>query len=299
MSAEEHLDLEQLHAILDLARREDLGSAGDVTSALLPQSVQDAVGRWRLVAREPGRFCGHEILPAMLVRLAPQVSLDWPAASRDGADVAAGSQIATLSGPVRQMLAAERILLNFLQRLSGVATLTARFVAAVAGTQAKIYDTRKTTPGFRMLEKYAVRCGGGRNHRQGLHDAVLIKDNHLAGIQAERMAHAVFEMLNRMSSLPGRPSFVEVECDGLDQLAELLKVISIDVVLLDNFGLDELQAAVRMRDAAGLRGRVELEASGRVTLENVRRIAETGVERISVGAITHSAPILDLGLDAA
>ena len=180
-----------------------------------------------------------------------------------------------------------------------MATLTGKFVSAVAGTHAKIYDTRKTTPGLRTLEKYAVRCGGGHNHRIGLYDAVLIKDNHLAGIPVNRLAHTVFEMLNRIETLPVRPAFVEVECDGLDQLSELVKVVGIDLILLDNFEVGDLRAAVQMRNDAGLRGKVELEASGGATLDTVRAIAQAGVERIAVGAITHSTPSLDLGLDAA
>jgi nicotinate-nucleotide pyrophosphorylase (carboxylating) len=233
-----------------------------------------------------------------LEALAPAIHVEWLGPRSSRGDVQAGERIAKFSGLVCQMLAAERTLLNFLQHLSGVATLTAHYVAAVAGTHAKIFDTRKTTPGMRTLEKYAVRCGGGHNHRIGLYDAVLLKDNHLAGIPTSRLAHAVFEMLNRVETLSSQPAFVEVECDGLDQLAELLKVVGIDVILLDNFKFPAIREAVTMRDRAGLRGKLELEASGGVTLETVRKIAETGVERIAVGAITHSAPILDLGLDA-
>jgi nicotinate-nucleotide pyrophosphorylase (carboxylating) len=196
------------------------------------------------------------------------------------------------------MLAAERTLLNFLQHLSGVATLTHRFVTAVAGTHAKIYDTRKTSPGLRTLDKYAVRCGGGHSHRTGLYDAVLIKDNHLAGIPPSRLAHTVSDMLGRIEALPRRPAFVEVECDTTEQFAELLKVVGLDVILLDNFELEGLQEAVKLRDDAGFRGKLELEASGGVTLENVRAVAGTGVERIAVGAITHSAPAFDLSLEA-
>jgi len=182
--------------------------------------------------------------------------------------------------------------------MSGVATMTHRFVEAVGRTHAKIYDTRKTIPGFRMLDKFAVRCGGGHNHRTGLYDAILIKDNHIAGIPTQRLAHTVMAMLNGIERLPSEPAFVEVECDDLEQFAELLKVVGIDVILLDNFSLDHLREAVRLRDGAGLRGKVELEASGGVTLETVSDVANAGVERIAVGAITHSAPALDMGLDA-
>jgi nicotinate-nucleotide pyrophosphorylase (carboxylating) len=291
------IDREHLARLLQLAREEDLGAAGDLTSRLLPETWQRARGAWLLVARRAGRLCGREIMPDLLAALAPEVGVAWFDGMRDGASIQPGDRLARFEGLAAQMLAAERILLNFLQHLSGVATLTARFVSAVAGTHAKIYDTRKTTPGLRALEKYAVRCGGGHNHRSGLYDAVLIKDNHLAGIPASRLAHAVFEMLNRLETLPSQPAFVEVECDGLDQFAELLKVVGIDLILLDNFTLDDLRRAVEMRDRAGLRGKVELEASGQATLENVRAIAGTGVERIAVGAVTHSAPILDLGID--
>ncbi|HVP11248.1 MAG TPA: carboxylating nicotinate-nucleotide diphosphorylase [Phycisphaerae bacterium] len=294
------IDQEQFEVILKLARREDWGeTGGDLTSLLLPETAYHASSNWRLVARQLGRFCGGAVLPSLLKALAPEVRLDWLRPRCDSEPVTTGQEIARFSGLVCQMLAAERTMLNFLQHLSGVATLTGKFVAAVGGTHAKIYDTRKTTPGLRTLEKYAVRCGGGHNHRSGLYDAVLIKDNHLAGIPVTRLAHTVFEMLSRIETLPVRPAFVEVECDDLEQLSELVKVVGIDLILLDNFEVGELRAAVQMRNDAGLRGKVELEASGGATLDNVRDIAQTGVERIAVGAITHSAPSLDLGLDAA
>ena len=298
MTRESHIDPAQLDIILRLARSEDLGEAGDLTTLLMPEPACNAMGAWDLVARQPGRFCGMAVLPAMLRTLAPEVRVDGAVPERDGRDVNAGETMARFSGLVCQMLAAERTLLNFLQHLSGVATLTHRFVTAVTGSHAKIYDTRKTTPGLRTLEKYAVRCGGGHSHRTGLYDAVLIKDNHLAGIPTNRLAHTVFEMLGRIEGLPRRPAFIEVECDTLEQLGELVKVVGIDVILLDNFELEGLEAAVSLRNGAGLRGKVELEASGGVSLENVRAIADTGVERIAVGAITHSAPVLDLALDA-
>ncbi len=298
MDIDAGFDREQLGKLLELARHEDLRQAGDVTSKLLPDTVLTAEGAWALVARDEGRFAGAALLPILLGSLAPEVRLDWLKTDADRAGIQPGETIARLSGLVCQMLTAERTLLNFLQHLSGVATLTQRFVEVVAGTHAKIYDTRKTTPGLRELEKYAVRCGGGHNHRSGLYDAVLIKDNHLAGIPTHRLAHAVMEMLGRIPQLPSRPAFVEVECDAVEQVAELLKVVGIDVILLDNFECDALREAVRLRDEAGLKGKVEFEASGRAVLETVRDIAETGVDRIAVGAITHSAPVLDIGLDA-
>lgn len=292
------LDKASLRQLFDLARREDFGDHGDLTSTLLHETPVESRGAWEIAPRQDGRFCGAAILPALLESLAPEIHIDWVMPDADGAPVKAGQPVAKLSGRVIQMLSAERTILNFLQHLSGVATHTARFVSAIAGAHAKIYDTRKTTPGLRMLEKYAVRCGGGHNHRSGLYDAILIKDNHLAGIPTNRIAHAVFDMLNRIPTLPAKPAFIEVECDDLEQFEQLLKVIGIDVILLDNFTTDQMRQAVALRDAMGLKGKLELEASGRVSLETVRSIAETGVERIAVGAITHSAPILDIGLDA-
>ena len=298
MNAETEFEAKQFRTLLILARQEDLGDTDNLTSMLLPETSFRATGSWALVAREAGRFCGEAILPALLETQAPEVKLEWIMPDADRATVAPGQTIARFSGLVCQMLAAERTILNFLQRLCGVATMTSRYVAAVADRHTKIYDTRKTTPGHRGLEKYAVRCGGGHNHRSGLYDAVLIKDNHLAGIPINRLSHAVFQMLNRLETLPSSPAFVEVECDCLEQTEQLLGVVGIDVILLDNFTPSDLKAAVQMRDKAGLRGKVELEASGGVTLERIGEIAATGVERIAVGAITHSAGILDLGLDA-
>lgn len=298
MSDSRAFDIEQVLRVIALAREEDLGHLGDITTRLIPPHMSGASGAWHLTARSTGRFCGKELLPILIQELAPEVNLDWCRTVSPEGDVEPGHRVAKLSGDVGQMLAAERIILNFLQHLSGIATLTSRFVSAVKGTHAKIYDTRKTMPGMRSLEKYAVRCGGGHNHRIGLYDAVLIKDNHLAGIPTSRLAHAVFDMLNRLDSLPNRPTFVEIECDGLDQFTELLKVVGVDVILLDNFEISDCRRAVELRDSQGLRGKIELEASGGTTLESVRQIADTGVDRIAVGAITHSAPILDLGLDS-
>lgn len=298
MSVEFQFDRDHLNKLFELARLEDFGPTGDLTSRLLDEASFNVNGAWELTAREAGRFCGAAILPMLLDALAPQVALSWIKPEADLSDVRPGDCVAKFNGSVGQMLAAERTILNFLQHMSGVATMTNRFVKAVGDTHAKIYDTRKTTPGFRMLDKYAVRCGGGHNHRTGLYDAVLIKDNHIAGVPTDRLAHAVMTLLNGIQRLPSEPAFVEVECDDLAQLAQLLKVVGIDVILLDNFSYDDLREAVRMREAAGLRGKVELEASGGATLEMIGPLAETGVERIAVGAITHSAPALDLGLDA-
>ncbi|GAG51454.1 unnamed protein product, partial [marine sediment metagenome] len=168
---------------------------------------------------------------------------------------------------------------------------------AVAGTKAKIYDTRKTVPGWRQLDKYAVRCGGGSNHRMGLHDAILVKDNHLAKIETNELATAAFEMIDEAAKLTPPPEFVEFEVDTMEQLDELLQVSGIDVILLDNFAIERMRKAVARRDKAGLTSKVELEASGNIDLNNVGAVADTGVDRIAVGAITHSAPALDLGME--
>lgn len=286
---------EDVQALIALAKSEDLGD-GDVSADLLAD--RDEQGEFRLVAREAGVFAGREIGGAVLAAYHDDIALEWTDAGVDGSAVSERDpSLAVLLGPVGPILSAERVLLNFLQRLSAIATLTRRYVDAVAGTSAAIFDTRKTTPGWRTLEKYAVRCGGGRNHRFGLYDAVLIKDNHLAGIAPARLASAVFDMLNALSHAPRRPSFVEVEVDTLEQLEALLAVVGIDVILLDNFTPQRLRDAVSLRDEFGLAGKVALEASGGVDLDSVRAIAETGVERISVGAITHSAAALDLALE--
>lgn len=292
-----NIDSEVLDALLTIALREDLGEHGDITTCLANETIP-VQGRWRIVARRAGTVCGLKLLPRLLEKLCPEVLIAESSGLRDGSSIAVGVTLATLNGNCRQMLSAERTILNFLQHLSGIATETARFVSEISGTGARIFDTRKTTPGLRALEKYAVRCGGGENHRAGLYDAVLIKDNHLAGVAPERVGHAVFEMLNRLGTLPRKPDFVEVECDGLGQLEQLLKVVGIDVILLDNFAIADLRGAVSMRDGCGLGGKVALEASGGINLANVRQVAETGVERIAIGAITHSAPALDLALDA-
>lgn len=288
-------DDEILPQLIALAKREDLGP-GDLTTALLPDAHIRA--EFRLVAKERGVFAGREVAPRVLQAYSPSIQVEWTPLGTDGAGIAAApADLGVIRGPLGAVLSAERVLLNFLQRLSGIATKTRAFVDAVAGTGAKILDTRKTLPGWRALEKYAVRCGGGSNHRQGLFDAVLIKDNHLAGVETRRLAATVFEMLNALAASGGAPTLVEVEADSVEQVEELLKVTGIDMILVDNFSLDQLRQAVELRDGFGLRGKVRLEASGGVTLSNVRAIAETGVERISVGAITHSASALDISLD--
>ena len=285
----------EVRALIELAKREDLG-AGDATTALLADAGQPA--RFTLLAKQNGVLAGCAIGAAVLRCYDDSMTITWTEGVADGCPLEApATTLADIRGPLGAILAAERVLLNFLQRLCGVATLTKRFVDAVKGTNASILDTRKTTPGWRVLDKYAVRCGGGVNHRFGLHDAVLIKDNHLTGMEPERLAAAVFEMLSRLPADREGISFVEVEVDALQQLDEVLKVVGIDVILLDNFSLDDLAESVRRRDALGLAGKVALEASGGITLDNVRAIAETGVDRISVGALTHSAASVDLAME--
>ena len=268
--------------VVEAALREDLGRAGDVTAALLDADARlDAV----IAARRPGRLAGLACARLALHALDPRARFE-PALS-DGDDVEAGGVAARLCGNARALLSAERTALNLMGRLCGIATLTRAYVRAVEGTGADIVDTRKTTPGLRALEKYAVRCGGGRNHRFGLDDAILIKDNHVAA------CGGVAEALRRARALAGWLTPIEVEIDRLDQLDDALAGAP-TVVMLDNFSLPDLRQAVR-RTA----GRVRLEASGGVTLESVRAIADTGVDGVSVGALTHSAPVLDLGLDVA
>lgn len=278
-----------------MACREDLGG-GDVTTALMAD--RDEPATFQLVARQVGVLCGLEVAPAVLHAFDPSLAIEWDHDCTDGAAIAAPDRtLATITGSLGGILSAERTLLNFLQRLCGVATMTRAYVDAIAHTSAKVYDTRKTVPGWRALDKYAVHCAGGKNHRTGLFDAVLIKDNHLVGVEAERLSGAVFDMLNRMAAQGIRPDFVEVEADTLEQVEALFDVLGIDVILLDNFTSEELRQAVALRDERGLRGKVRLEASGGITMETIAAVAETGVERISVGAITHSAPALDLALE--
>jgi nicotinate-nucleotide pyrophosphorylase (carboxylating) len=308
MSDADHQLLDQVRTLAQLAREEDLGS-GDLTSQLL-QDLPPTT--FKLVARQPGILAGRLIADQILAAYDDSLTLNWSDPAIDGADIGHDlKNLATLTGPPALVLSAERVLLNFLQRLCGVATLTHRFVQAVRGTKAKILDTRKTIPAWRLLDKYAVRCGQGHNHRMGLHDAVMIKDNHIANVPTERLAAHVFNLLNRLANSnhkpansvrkpanPDRkPAFIEVEADTLDQVEALLAVVGIDIILLDNFPPDQLRAAVHLRDRLNLRDKVQLEASGGITLDTVRAIADTGVDRISVGAITHSANALDLALD--
>jgi len=268
--------------VVRAALAEDLGRAGDITALACIDA--DATLTATFGARKAGTIAGLDC--ARLAVLAMDPAAKFRARVADGDAVAAGTVLAKVTGNARALLSAERTALNLLGRLSGVATLTAQYVAAVEGTKARITDTRKTTPGLRALEKYAVRCGGALNHRFGLDDAILIKDNHVAA------CGGVGEAIRRARAFAGHLVKVECEVDSLKQLAEALDA-GPDVVMLDNFSLKNLRVAVGM--AAG---RVVLEASGGVTLDTVRDIAETGVDVISVGALTHSASVLDIGLDA-
>ena len=286
----ERLNLQQL---LLLARDEDLGN-GDVTSMMLPPEVKAHAD---FVAREDMVVCGVALLEAIAV--AYDGHLRTTALAAEGQAAKPGQPIARWEGPARTMMAAERVALNFMQRLSGVATTTRRYVEAIANTAAQVYDTRKTTPGWRDLEKYAVRAGGGRNHRRGLYDAVLVKDNHLAVLakaEGRDPMGAIGEELERIRPYLGEGAFIELEVDTLEQF-EVALHLPVDIILLDNMTLDQLRYAVDRRNKAGLGGRVELEASGGITLANVAEVAQTGVERISVGALTHSAGSVDIALD--
>ena len=273
-------------ALIRLALAEDLGDTGDRTSlATIPEATRS---RAAFVVRSVGVVAGLPV--AERVCRAVSADLAFEPVVPDGTATARGTVLATVSGPLRAVLAAGRTALNFLQRLSGVASTTRRFVDAATGFPAQVLDTRKTTPGWRLLEKYAVRAGGGTNHRVGLYDGILIKDNHLAGIGGD-----VRRAVEAARAYPGNAGLlVEVEVDTLDQLEHALAVQA-DIVLLDNMSLEQLRAAVARRDAVA--PGVRLEASGGVNLTTVRDIAATGVDRISVGALTHSAPALDIGLD--
>jgi nicotinate-nucleotide pyrophosphorylase (carboxylating) len=263
------------------ALEEDLGGVGDITTnTIIPP---DAQGDASIIVRKPGVIAGLDLAAASFKSLDPDVR--FTRIVEDGSKVEAGATIARIAGKTRALLTGERTALNFFGRLSGIATLTAGYVAAVEGTHAKIVETRKTTPGLRALEKYAVRCGGGTNHRFGLYDAVLVKDNHIAA------AGGLAEALNAVRTAVGHLVKIEVEVDTLNQLEKVLR-FPIDAVLLDNMDAGTLKRAIAL-----VKGRVITEASGGVTLESVREIAKTGVDLISVGALTHSARSLDSSLE--
>lgn len=269
------------------ALAEDLGATGDLTTeATIPPG---AMARAVFAARDAGVVAGLDLARAAFAALDHRVLFESMVG--DGARVERGHLLARVTGPARAILTAERVALNFLGRMSGIATLTRRYVDTITGTKASIADTRKTTPGLRALEKYAVRCGGGVNHRIGLYDAILIKDNHI--VAAGSVEAAVSAARRRVGHLVK----IEVEVDTLDQL-DVVLVHPVDAVLLDNMSCEQLREAVRRIEVQRSKGaRIVAEASGGVSLTTVRDIAETGVDLISVGALTHSAPVLDLGLD--
>jgi nicotinate-nucleotide pyrophosphorylase (carboxylating) len=272
-----------IRPLIQAALAEDLGRAGDITSeACIPAGARFSAV---FAARKPGVVSGLDCARLAIAELDPTARFDARVA--DGDRLAPGMVLAAVEADARALLSAERVALNFLGRLCGVASLTRLYADAVSGTNARIVDTRKTTPLLRALEKYAVRCGGGVNHRYGLDDAILIKDNHVAA------CGSVGEAIRRARAFAGHLTKVEVEVDGLHQLDEALAERP-DVIMLDNFSLEDLRTAV-----ARVAGAVVLEASGGVNLDTVRAIAETGVDVISVGALTHSASVLDIGLDEA
>jgi nicotinate-nucleotide pyrophosphorylase (carboxylating) len=264
------------------ALAEDLGRAGDMTS--VATVVEDTRGRAVMAAREGGVIAGLPVAAAVFRRLDPAVEI--AAHLRDGAEVAAKTGLMTITGDARALLAAERTALNFVGHLSGIASAAAEFVRRIAHTKARVCCTRKTTPGLRALQKYAVRCGGGFNHRFGLDDAMLIKDNHIA------VAGGICAVLARAKACAGHLVKIEIEVDTLEQLREVLEVGLADAVLLDNMDPATLKQAVAM-----VAGRLTIEASGGITLDTAKAIAESGVDYLSSGAITHSSPNLDIGLD--
>lgn len=282
-------ELAALDGLLALALAEDLGPAPcDLTSAALIPA--DLPGRAAFVVRVSGTLAGLPVARRVCERIDPAIV--FTELVPDGTTLTSKTTVAEVCGPMCSILTAERTALNFLQRLSGVATQTHRYAHLIADLPVKLLDTRKTTPGWRLLEKYAVRQGGGHNHRLGLYDGVLIKDNHLAALGAQRLSPV--EAIRRARASYARSVSVEVEVDTLAQLAEVL-TSDPDIVLLDNMPVDQLREAVRLRNT--LAPTILLEASGGVTLQTLRGIAETGVDRISVGALTHSAVALDIALD--
>jgi nicotinate-nucleotide pyrophosphorylase (carboxylating) len=301
MAMEQFPSFEEIKDLIQLAKREDLGAGGDVTSRLL--IPEDAVGVGTLVQKEVGIACGLPIVEMICRTYDERLRVEQiPGFHLEIIEGRYSDQRQTpllrLRGPLQSILSAERVILNFLQHLSGVATQTHRFVRRVGGggAGAKIYDTRKTIPGLRALDKYAVRCGGGHNHRAGLSDAVLVKDNHLARIGPKDLVPFLSDVVaSSRAEDASRP--IEVEVTTLEQFREVLKVEGIDIVMLDNMDCPRMEMAVDLRNKAGRKGKLLLEASGGVTLETVRSIAQSGVDRISVGAITHSAPALDVSLE--
>ncbi|MDB5328472.1 MAG: nadC [Phycisphaerales bacterium] len=292
--------LDSFKDLIQLAKLEDLGPDGDDCTSRLAVG-EDVIGVGTLLQKQTGVVCGLPIVEHVCrvydERLRVEMIPGFHMEIIEGrfSDMKQ-TPLLRLRGPMRSLLAAERVLLNFVQRMSGVATLTAKFVRRIEGTGAVLVDTRKTMPGFRSLDKYATLAGGAAGHRCGLFDMLLLKDNHLAALAGREWAAGVARVI-RQSKLeaPARPTMVEV--DTLDQLRQVLSIDGIDFVLLDNMDCPTMTQAVQLRDSGAKKGTVKLEASGGVTLETIRSIALTGVDRISVGAITHSATALDIGLD--
>lgn len=269
-----------LNSIVKAALKEDVGD-GDITSQLVIEKNGQAQAR--IIAKKAGVIAGLPVAKAVFSAI--DSGLKFIPKIKDSSEVDAGDLIAEISGKTRSLLTAERTVLNFLQHLSGIATLTRKFVAAVVGTKAKILDTRKTTPGLRILEKYAVRVGGGYNHRFGLSDMILIKDNHITA------AGSITEAVRRAKRTQRRKLKIEVEAKSLDDVREAL-ASGVKLIMLDNMSIDEMRQAVTLA-----KGKAKLEASGGINLNNAREVAETGVDFISIGAITHSAPSLDLSME--
>ncbi len=285
--SDERHDAERLIAA---ALAEDWGTRGDITSQSLIEA--DWQGEVDLVSRAEGVLAGLPLVPLIIARAGEPVS--WTPEMRDGTRLAVGARVGSFRGSLRTLLSIERTVLNFLTHLSGIATLTARCVAAAEGTKVSILDTRKTLPGWRRLQKYAVRIGGGVNHRMGLHDAVLIKDNHIAAWSRHNPGATLADLVRLARRRCPDAAFVEIEVDDLVQLEQVLPAQP-DIVLLDNFTASQLVEAVAIRDR--LAPETLLEASGGITVDRIGEIAHTGIDRISVGQLTHSAPALDLAFD--
>lgn len=275
-----NLNPELVLALVELAISEDLMGGTDVTS--LSTIPETQISELDLVARKKGVISGIDVASLVFYSINSKIQINQKV--KDGSEVEENQTILTAKGPTTDLLTAERTALNFLSHLSGIATLTNKWVKEVAATNASIRDTRKTTPGLRILEKYAVRCGGGKNHRMSLNDQALIKDNHI--VAAGSILKAIEKVKDKFPELP-----LEIEVDNLDQFQEVLKT-DIKLILLDNFTIEDLQRAVSLNNK-----KAKLEASGGITFENARKIAQTGVDYLAVGALTHSAPVLDIGGD--
>ena len=275
-----NLNPELVLALVELAISEDLMGGTDVTS--LSTIPETQISELDLVARKKGVISGIDVASLVFYSINSKIQINQKV--KDGSEVEENQTILTAKGPTTDLLTAERTALNFLSHLSGITTLTNKWVKEVAATNASIRDTRKTTPGLRILEKYAVRCGGGKNHRMSLNDQALIKDNHV--VAAGSILKAIEKVKDKFPELP-----LEIEVDNLDQLQEVLKT-DIKLILLDNFTIEDLQRAVSLNNK-----KAKLEASGGITFENARKIAQTGVDYLAVGALTHSAPVLDIGGD--